>query len=139
MAYEFTKLSDVAVAETPTDNSHVLIEEDGVIKKAPKTAVGGSGEPDAIITLSGRSNVYDACSGAYYTLGGYDSVMNKMNSGIMPLISIEWFYPPVLSISSVTSCIKTTDGFIQVFFKVGNDELTLFLHTDGTIENANVL
>lgn len=52
MAYEFTKLSDVAVAETPADNSHVLIEEDGVIKKAPKTAVGGGGEPTTVIKIS---------------------------------------------------------------------------------------
>lgn len=43
MAYEFKKLSDVAVVETPTDTANVLIEEDGVIKKAPKSAVGGAG------------------------------------------------------------------------------------------------
>ena len=36
MAYEFKKLSDVATVETPADTANVLIEEDGVIKKAPK-------------------------------------------------------------------------------------------------------
>lgn len=43
MAYEFKKLSDVAAVETPADTANVLIEEDGVIKKAPKSAVGGAG------------------------------------------------------------------------------------------------
>lgn len=37
---EFKKLSDVEVVETPMDTANVLIEEDGVIKKAPKSAVG---------------------------------------------------------------------------------------------------
>lgn len=43
MAYEFKKLSDVVAVETPADTANVLIEEDGVIKKAPKSAVGGAG------------------------------------------------------------------------------------------------
>ena len=42
MSYEFKKLSDVAIVETPSDTANVLIEENGVIKKAPKTAVGGT-------------------------------------------------------------------------------------------------
>lgn len=40
---EFKKLSDVEVVAEPTETANVLIEEDGVIKKAPKTAVGGAG------------------------------------------------------------------------------------------------
>lgn len=44
MAYEFKKLSDVEVVAEPTESANVLIEEDGVIKKAPKTAVGGDGK-----------------------------------------------------------------------------------------------
>lgn len=40
---EFKKLSDVEVVAEPAESANVLIEEDGVIKKAPKTAVGGAG------------------------------------------------------------------------------------------------
>ena len=40
MSYEFKRLSDVEVVVEPTESANVLIEEDGVIKKAPKTAVG---------------------------------------------------------------------------------------------------
>lgn len=43
MAYEFTKLSAVEAVMVPSNNANVLIEEDGVIKKAPKSAVGGGG------------------------------------------------------------------------------------------------
>lgn len=43
MAYDFKKLSDVAVVETPADTANVLIEEDGVIKKVAKDKVGGTG------------------------------------------------------------------------------------------------
>lgn len=42
MAYNFKKLSDVEVVETPADAANVLIEENGVIKRAPKSEVGGS-------------------------------------------------------------------------------------------------
>lgn len=41
MAYEFKKISNVEVVAEPTESANVLIEENGVIKKAPKTAVGG--------------------------------------------------------------------------------------------------
>lgn len=41
MAYEFKKLSAVEVVAEPDESANVLIEENGVIKKAPKTAVGG--------------------------------------------------------------------------------------------------
>ena len=55
MAYEFKKLSDVEVVAEPTESANVLIEEDGVIKKAPKTAVGGGSEkPDMVMLLTGE-------------------------------------------------------------------------------------
>lgn len=43
MAYEFKKLSAVEAVETPADTANVLIEEDGVIKRTPKSEVGGTG------------------------------------------------------------------------------------------------
>lgn len=41
MSYEFKRLSDVEVVAEPIESANVFIEEDGVIKKAPKTAIGG--------------------------------------------------------------------------------------------------
>ena len=40
---EFTKLSEVAVVETANDDDKVLIEQNGEIKRVPKTQVGGAG------------------------------------------------------------------------------------------------
>ena len=51
MAVEFKKLASVDTVETATDAANVLIEENGVIKRVPKTEVGGSGvsEPEVVI------------------------------------------------------------------------------------------
>ena len=50
---EFKRLCDVEVVVEPTESANVLIEENGVIKKAPKTAVGGAGEEtDMVIALT---------------------------------------------------------------------------------------
>lgn len=40
---EFKRLSDVEVVAEPTETANVLIEENGIVKKAPKSAVGGMG------------------------------------------------------------------------------------------------
>ena len=61
MAVEFKKLAGVDTVETATDAANVLIEENGVIKRVPKTEVGGSGgsEPEVVIidTLGGTEHV----------------------------------------------------------------------------------
>jgi hypothetical protein len=41
MSYEFKKLSDAEVVATVSDSASILIEENGVIKRAPKDEVGG--------------------------------------------------------------------------------------------------
>lgn len=46
---EFKRLSDVEVVVEPTESANVLIEENGVIKKAPKTAVGGANNGGFIV------------------------------------------------------------------------------------------
>lgn len=72
MAYEFKKLSDVAVVEIPADTANVLIEEDGVIKKVAKKSVGETSEAilgkiatvDAVEEPSETANVLIEESGA---------------------------------------------------------------------------
>lgn len=48
MELQFRSLADVEIVEEINDNGHVLIEEDGKIKKVPKKEVG-SGVPTAIL------------------------------------------------------------------------------------------
>ena len=40
---EFTRLADVEIVETANDTDKVLIEQNGEIKRVPKTEVGGTG------------------------------------------------------------------------------------------------
>ena len=51
MATEFKKLSEVTVLEEATDNSYVLVEEDGEIYRVPKSLVGG-GAKGMIVKLT---------------------------------------------------------------------------------------
>lgn len=39
---EFKKLADVEIVTEPAEAANILIEENGIIKKAPKTVIGGS-------------------------------------------------------------------------------------------------
>ena len=45
---EFKKLSAVDAVETVSETAHVLIEEDGVIKRAPKEEVGGAPKKELV-------------------------------------------------------------------------------------------
>ena len=84
MAYDFKRLSDVEVVAEPTESANVLIEENGVIKKAPKTAVGGvgGGELDAIIKFTrDPDNEWDVCT---LESGSYNDIVAKLaNSEIV--------------------------------------------------------
>lgn len=97
MSYEFKKLSDVDIVETPSETANVLIEEDGVIKKAPKTAVGGGGssnEYDMIIQvkLTDGTAYFDVPSSQYKIIStiGYDKILNKIEQGYMPNVSLSY-------------------------------------------------
>lgn len=46
---EFTRLADVEVVETANDTDKVLIEQNGEIKRVPKTEVGGSGADNILV------------------------------------------------------------------------------------------
>lgn len=60
---EFKKLSDVEVVAEPTESANVLIEENGVIKKAPKTAVGGANNGGFIVIDAPMMEPTDADTG----------------------------------------------------------------------------
>ena len=52
---EFTKLSEVEVVETATDNDKVLIEQNGEIKRVPKTEVGGGAGGNMLVIRGDES------------------------------------------------------------------------------------
>lgn len=94
MAYEFKKLSDVEAVEAISDNANVLIEENGVIKKAPKAEVGSGGTTDTsssdwdvIIDLGGMPPVYSTHD-IKFVEGNYDIIKEKLDSGDQIKMSI---------------------------------------------------
>ena len=92
---EFKKLSDVEIVETPAETANVLIEEDGVIKKAPKTAVGGSGEWDLDWELVGTYIEDDEGNSdmnfdyTINTINTFENIKNKILSGIQPKCKVK--------------------------------------------------
>lgn len=54
---EFKKLSEVELLETSSETANVLIEEDGEIKRVPKSAVGGAG--GGLPTVIIKDSMYD--------------------------------------------------------------------------------
>lgn len=62
MALEFKKLSEVTLTEKAVDTANVLIEENGEIKRVPKTEVGGSGSAAIIIKDTEYDNAMSGIS-----------------------------------------------------------------------------
>ena len=65
MSYEFKSIADVEVVAEPGKSANVLIEENGVIKKAPKTAVGGGDRNYIRITVDMDTNEMTVTDNAY--------------------------------------------------------------------------
>lgn len=77
---EFKKLSAVEAVASVSDTANVLIEEDGVIKRAPKTAVGGAG---------GGSDIYYVFleNGNVTTSEGlYDAIVENLFNNIKGIV-----------------------------------------------------
>ena len=92
MAYEFKKLSDVDVVETTNDSTNVLIEENGVIKKAPKTTFGSANSnvesADLVIEVNGDFLITED----NYSIveGSTEAVINAMREGRVPNVKIRF-------------------------------------------------
>jgi hypothetical protein len=59
MATEFVRLADVPSVEEIKDSDTVLVVQDGDVKRAPKTAVGGSGGGMLTITFVFNDDLYN--------------------------------------------------------------------------------
>lgn len=86
MAYEFKRLSDVDFVENATDAANILIEDQGVIKKVPKTTIGGNNN-SIVVTIplqdSGApsaTNLSDVIPGATCNKT-YSEVLQMLASG----------------------------------------------------------
>lgn len=95
---EFKRLSDVEVVAEPAESANVLIEENGVIKKAPKTAVGGAGEPDLVVTITVSEELNEGTINDYgvanvtEVVGSVQTVLDKISNGQDPSVIIKNSY-----------------------------------------------
>lgn len=79
---EFKRLSDVEVVAEPTESANVLIEENGVIKKAPKTAVGGAGGAGGYVwTLTEGDYTIDEDTLQITVTASYDDALKVLDEG----------------------------------------------------------
>ena len=93
---EFKKLSAVETVEAVSDTANVLIGEDGVIKKAPKTAVGGAGEEtDMVIALTAPFSYGEPVSeNTTVTIesGSLEAVANALREGRPPVVKCKRYH-----------------------------------------------
>ena len=137
MSYNFKSIADVEVVETPTDKANVLIEENGVIKKAPKTAVGGASgniggeEFDMVIKISvpyGEDLVTDYVS---VVEGSMQNVMDALRERNIPKIKIlsatfhdDPLYQAVTYVTTTVS-MSSYSGSYYFRFMDGGTEISL--------------
>lgn len=91
---EFKRLSDVEVVTEPSKSSNVLIEENGVIKKAPKTAVGGT-EADLVFKVGCTGNGHPKYLPQNMTKptiisGSLENVIDKLENGGIPVVKVQY-------------------------------------------------
>lgn len=135
MSYEFKSIADVEVVAEPSKSANVLIEENGIIKKAPKTAVGGvKSEWDARI-------FYDSPTGELFFLEGeYKSIYGKIENKEMPKISLFAHLKPsgefyeIYTASGVFMWDIEYGEQIQLKFYGCSQNPTIYLNSDNSME-----
>lgn len=95
MAYNFKSIADVEVVAEPTESANVLIEENGVIKKAPKTAVGSAGGSEADLVIEINQHIEDATiDNVSIISGSIDAVYDAFENGNFPEVEVQIVVPP---------------------------------------------
>ena len=111
---EFKKLSAVEAVKTVGDTAHVLIEENGVIKRAPKDEVGGvnvdnlpsaEGEEVNVLCVENGALKQKSSKGFGGSGGGWDVVINGTIS------------------DGVTSWILEKGSHASIYEKLVNNEI----------------
>lgn len=124
---EFKRLSDVEVVAEPAESANVLIEENGVIKKAPKGEVGGE-KTDLVIRADNFPVIFNpAAEVPTITIesGNLESVANVLAAGKAPVVKVKLFNnvndsDPIIKEGGVLYCV--TSRYISSFnftFNVG--------------------
>lgn len=139
MSYEFKRLSDVEVVEQPLSTANMLIEEEGVIKKAP---IGKNNNYDFIIITV----VEEGLTGATCNKS-YDEVLEMLASGNISYIYLKAVTPFSIMWPQLASGIRTfgsinqnvpatSDSVLGIEFAFG--DIAIYYYRDGlSLENRS--
>lgn len=127
MSYNFKSIADVEVVAEPSESANVLIEEDGVIKKAPKTAVGGGGkdEWDAVIEFYDCDDHYvNLISGNYQDV--YHKIMVEHEIPKVKVIATQDYYGLYTTVSEAHVGYNVHEDYIKVIFRGSLNDINSF-------------
>lgn len=131
MAYNFKSIADVEVVAEPTESANVLIEENGIIKKAPKTVVGGGGGCDAVILLTrDPDNEWDTLT---LESGSHAEIYEKLMAGeVVSAVYKEKYISgyDVAGVRFIAQSLCASSESIE-----NSDIVFSFLRSDGEIYN----
>lgn len=141
--YEFKKLSGVEAVETAGNTANVLVEENGEIKKVPKSQFGGGGGavvgaladmPDVVIvtatetTLSANKTFAEIMSMILDSKVSYAAYCG-MGDGFMIL--------PILALAPFSAAGETvlndTAEYLMFLIDMNGTQLKFYMQKDGTI------
>ena len=127
---EFKRLSDVEIIAEPAESANVLIEENGIIKKAPKATVGGGGGGKSFVVVDN----YDTNEKSVNMT--YDELRNALENNEFP---IGWHHEEgEYSDNSARSIITYVpyEDYIEfwVLMKWGGEAIPYGYFSDGHIE-----
>ena len=123
MSYNFKSIADTQVVAEPSESVHVLIEENGEIKRAPKTAVGGAGGSESLAILFNSGNWVGGDSGyelIYVTEGLYEKVLESLSNNCCCNLSVNRQY------------INESDGYVE-FQTCFIRQIRYYANTDASI------
>lgn len=105
---EFTKLSEVEVVNTATDTDKILIEQNGEIKRIPKTEVGGVGGYIATLTTADISSPQVSFNGIVLS-ENYDELYDVLCAGGSAWIDFSAAIPSSVSTYASDGTVSPTN------------------------------
>ena len=130
---EFTRLADVEVVETATDVDKVLIEQNGEIKRVPKTEVGGSGNM-LIVDVSVDMDTYAATGTTNMTFDeAIAAIANRELTGVVAYVAMGQGGQIMTTMLDVAACADYTAqaGFPAIMVMCAASQLPLIWTADG--------
>ena len=125
MAYEFKDMATVDLVETVADTASVLIEEGGVIKRAPKSEVGGAGgEADLVIGINNHIE-YVTVDNISIVSGSVEAVYTAFENGKIPVVEVQIIVP-----TTTNSYMRTAKKIPAQIIFYGDALFVGFVSTD---------